>query len=346
MDSARPRAALERSRSARRARRRGRHPHLRDRGGSRHADHRAVRPGRGGSRLRVLGPPRGQGPRRGAAVLVPVHPRRRAEPDRPHLDWARASHPLAAAPVRVRVLRQLRARVLLRLPPSGRRRAGSRALPRRLHLRVRGPSPSDGPAPQRQRRGSDAADLSQPVRAVPHGSRSPAAPRRGAGARDVGRPRGPERLRLGVVGDVRRSGELPCAADRSLPGLLRAHAAQAEPLTARGRGAPAVRPVPLRGPGGVLDARRATVPVARGLHARARLRRRPLRDRRLVPGAPGARPLPPRHRPGSLAVRRPRARVGALERPRPGRPHGATPPARSARGHPRVLDRTPGTGTP
>ena len=29
----------------------------------------------------------------------------------------------------------------------------------------------------------------------------------GAGARDVGRPRGPERLRLGVVGDVRRSGE-------------------------------------------------------------------------------------------------------------------------------------------
>ena len=73
----------------------------------------------------------------------------------------------------------------------------------RLHLRVCRSSAADRPTAQRWGRGGDAARLSQPVRAVPARPGPPAAPRRGADARDLGRPRGPERLRRPVVGDVR-----------------------------------------------------------------------------------------------------------------------------------------------
>ena len=60
----------------------------------------------------------------------------------------------------------------------------------------------------------------------------------------------------------------------------------------------------LRGPRGVLGPRRTAVQIPRSMRPGAELRRRPLRDRRLVSGAAGSRPVDPRGRPGGVAVRR------------------------------------------
>ena len=72
-------------------------------------------------------------------------------------------------------------------------------------------SPTDRAPPQRRRRSDDAADLSQPLCAVPARSRPAAAARDGAGARHLGRPRGAERLRRQVVAMLRRSRACSCS---------------------------------------------------------------------------------------------------------------------------------------
>ena len=98
-----------------------------------------------------------------------------------------------APALRVRLLPALRAGLLRRLPPHGGRRPRPGRLPRRLHLRVVvGPRAR---AQARRARAAHARGLSRAPRALQDGRRPAGGARRVPVDRDVGRPRGRQRLR-------------------------------------------------------------------------------------------------------------------------------------------------------
>ena len=168
----------------------------------------------------------------GRPYLVPLLPRPLGQRDRScnHRAGARQRHRRTA--LRLLLLRQLPARLFRGLSPSGGGRAGPRAVPRRLHLRIGRPLAGRDPAAQRRAGGNDPRALSQPLCAVPPRSR-PAAPAcRRQLPRHLGRPRGAGRLCRPLVGRPGPAGGLPEAPRRRLPGVLRAHAA-ARPVAAR-----------------------------------------------------------------------------------------------------------------
>ena len=105
---------------------------------------------------------------------------------------APASQPVAPA-LRLRFLPALRAGLLQRLPPHGRRRPRPDRLPRRLHLRV-----ALGPRPRAQPRlagALHARGLPRALRALQERPGPAGGARRLPVDRDLGRPRGRQRLR-------------------------------------------------------------------------------------------------------------------------------------------------------
>ena len=276
---------------------------------------RAERDDRRAAGARAQRPRRGGGPPARALVLLPLHRRRRGESRRPHPHGARARRAPRPAALRARLVPALRARLLRRLPAPRRRRPGPRGVRGRLHLRGAGRRGQRARA--RGRRGADAAGLPQPPRPVQDRPRPPAAPRRGAVARDLGRPRGGQRLRGPAVG-VARPG-VPRAPRRGVPGLLRAHAAaRARPP---GDGGMVLRS---RHDAGalarfhVLDGRQHRTPQACPRPGRGGSEP----HRRELPRAHRARPDDAGRRAGGLAGARPRDRPGALALHRPADAHG------------------------
>ena len=173
----------------------------------------------------------------------------------------RAARPAA---VRLRLLRQLRARLFLRLSPPGGRAARPRAVPRRLHLRIRQPVGPAGARAQRRGRGDRPAHLPQPPRAVQDRPRPAGAARRGAVARHLGRPRGAERLRRRWSQDF----DDPAAFLARRAAAYRAfweHMPLPRSAMPRGPDATILRPLRFRRSRDVSGARRPAVPLAAGL---------------------------------------------------------------------------------
>ena len=103
----------------------------------------------------------------------------RGEPDRPHAHGSGRNGDARTPALRVRLLPQLRARLLRRPPSRGRRGARPHGLPRRLHLRV--DVRHRAAPPPRRRRGTDAGrvpDAPCPVqdRPGPPAARTPPCP--------------------------------------------------------------------------------------------------------------------------------------------------------------------------
>ncbi len=269
-------------------------------------------------RRRPQRPRRGHGARAGPLVLLPLHGRERGEPDRPHAHGSGRHGDARTPALRVRLLPQLRARLLRRPPSRGRRGARPHGLPRRLHLRVdlrhrAAPHP-------RRRRGADARRVPDPPRPVQDRPGSPAAPRRRALAGHVGRPRGRQQLRARPLGESRSA--VPDPPRGRVPRLLRAHAAAGDGPACRRRDA-SPRALRHRHAGALPRPRRPAVPHAAGVPA-ARPRRLPAR-RPPLPGAVRARPHDAGHGAGALARERRARRPGPVEPPGPadrGRAHG------------------------
>ena len=111
-----------------------------------------------------------------------------------------------------------------------------------------------------------------------------------------------ERLRRPMVAKVRRSGALPVAPRRRLPGVLRAHAGAADPVASARAGDAGLRPFHLRRPGRDFHDRRSAVSLARSLLRPAEQGRRPSGKQSQLPGAARSRPHHDRLRAGSLAL--------------------------------------------
>ena len=189
----------------------------------------------------------------------------------PH-DAVRGRHGRHADP-RPRLVPALRDRLLRRASGHRIRRARRPRLAGRLHLRGHGPSRRRGrrrrrPQPRRTR-AHRARRLPQPVRALPH-RRGPAGRARvDPVVRDLGRPRGRERLRRGRQPGRRGARRVPAAPGRRVPGMVGAPAGP--PPTARRRrlrDAPAVHPRPA---GHVVPPRRPPAPHRPGLRRRQAL---------------------------------------------------------------------------
>ena len=232
VDAACARSAVARSGGAGRHDRRRRAGDLRDRRRSGDARHRAPRHRDRRAHVRLFRACRCARTAAGTPLLVPLHLRRCREPDRPRDDARGSRHAAGAHAVRFRLLLQLRAGLFCRLPPSRRRESRCRAVSRRLHLRICRAGPPHRAHPFGRRRSGDAADLPQPLCAVPARPRPAAPARRGARARHLGRPRGIERLCRQVFAILRGAGAVPAAPRRRLPGVLRAHAGAADPVAA------------------------------------------------------------------------------------------------------------------
>ena len=113
--------------------------------------HRAARPGARRSRLRAFRPSRGRAAwNPGGLTGTASSPAEASAAIGRALTAPAAGRARLDAAFRLRLLRQLRAGLLLRLSPSGGGSAGPGSVPRRLHLRTVDPSPAAGPAPQRR----------------------------------------------------------------------------------------------------------------------------------------------------------------------------------------------------
>ncbi len=148
---------------------------------------------RGVSAARARRPRRGGRAPPGAAVLVSLPRRHVGEPGRADADRARAVRRRRSRAPRLRVLPALGARLLHGASAPRARRPRRRALPRRLHLRVRRLRES-GAAGDRPR-GRHARRLPAALRAVQDRSRPPGGARRVPVHRHLGRSRGRQRLR-------------------------------------------------------------------------------------------------------------------------------------------------------
>ena len=142
------------------------------------AHRRPRRRGRRGG-LGAQRPRRAARPRARPLVLVPLRRARRAEPGRPHPHRARGRREGDAA-LRRRELPALRRRPLRGLAPCRRREPGLRAVPRRLHLRIRRRAPARSAATKARSRGPwpSTAPATPPTRAT-RCCRRRTAPRRG-----------------------------------------------------------------------------------------------------------------------------------------------------------------------
>ncbi len=243
--------------------------------------------------------------------------------------------------LRLCVLLQLRARLFFRLPASHRRKSAIHHFPRRLHLRNHRREPADRAPAFRWRRSRDAADLSQPLCAIPirPGPATPA--RAGAGACHLGRSRSAKRLRRQILGIFRRSGAVPDQARGGLSGVLRAYAGAADPVASERPADAGLRSLHLRRSHRNLGHRRPAIPLARGLLRPAEQGRRPSGKQWRLSGTARCRAHHDGLRSGSLALFRARAQQGAMEFDRAGCADGAV--AGEAGRHRRASGPTIGT---
>ncbi len=207
----------------------GRPPRRRDRRrldgrrGRADAEGRAFGRGRRRAALGPFGACRCRGAEAQPALLVSLHRAGHGEPAWPHAHRARRDRARGGGSLLLRLLPAVRAGLLLRPAPHGRGGAERGPVPGRLYLRdLVGPRSR---APSRGGASDDARGISQPLRALQIRPRSAGLSRRTSLDRDVGRPRGRERLRQRRLANGPRSHAVPGDPRRGLPGLLGAHAA-------------------------------------------------------------------------------------------------------------------------
>ena len=286
------------------------------RDGQPHALRGGARRGTCAGRARPFGSRRGVRAAAWPGLLLSVRRAPRRESHRPLPHRAVRARARARDTVRVRHLSGLAERLLHRLSRHAAERSRSRAAPWRLHLRVR--HRRDGTWDSRA--GGIRAGVPGPAHlpAAAHAAqarpRSAGGPREVPVRRDLGRPRGRERL-FGPCAGVRTAVAGVHRPPRGrVSGLLRAHA---DPRVGGAEAAPGSSDLPappLRQAGGVHDARRSAVSIRQPVRRRGVATLRCGARRRLHDARPPA---------GTVGGARLRALLGALEHRRAAAAHRA-----------------------